>query len=595
MSSRRQNRVSTLAIVTLPHPPLLRRRSSLLSQGSITSPHTPRTSNCGSPTCQSWIFTNNNHRKSTDSWNSSNQDVGEVEAEWKPEQVLLLSRTLDALPSHLVTPFNGPIPPSNLLDKIARGVANAKGPVEWPFSLRATRVKLIEIARQRAREDSRYPVTDENDEISCYSADSDVNVGLTRKNSRVISRRPLYRQSSMDFMNTDKGDNITRLSTRLQRTESLIPTPTYHPYTRSRARAQTQSQTQAQMDRRSSSPPRSAHVPSLISPSTPSSTTLNSLSSLSTSAARPLFLRRSVSSFSTTDSSVISGNRSSLADSELEPHLLPSVLPGPVQRVRRSESFCNPPFSASKDGYPLPVVSAGTPPPSRQAFKRAPSYGALAQEAREKEKEKRASGIYAQTYGTKSREEMNVSPCPSSDEEEKIRNKRAKKPKGSSGKVRESPASSVTPPTSPGSDKETPKKRTKAKDATCAEGKVASSRRSTPSASTSAPTASPSVTRPVQRMNLQRNPSMFGEELPHLHIPAAASRPAPSTVSLTSTHLPSATPAGPPRKTLRRVKRLAPPRKISFGSLVPPAGGDTDAEDDNGQQRPGLGSAFQLS
>ncbi|KIK62954.1 hypothetical protein GYMLUDRAFT_57727 [Collybiopsis luxurians FD-317 M1] len=591
MSSRRQNRVSTLAIV-LPHPPLLRRRSSLLSQGSITSPHTPRTSSCNSPT---WLFTNNNNRKSTDSWNSSNQDVGEdCDSEWKPDQILLLSRTLDALPSHLVTPFNGPIPPSNLLDKIARGVANAKGHAEWPHSLRATRVKLIEIARQRAREENSRSVTDENDEISCYSADSDVNVNLTRKSSRVIPRRPLYRQSSMDFLNTEdrkNGENITRLSTRLQRTESQFPNPSYHPYTRSRARAQAQSQAQTsqiQMNRRSSSPPRPANVPSLISPSTPSSSTL---SSLSTSAARHNLIRRSVSTFS--DSSMISGNPSSLGDSELETRLLPSVLPGPVdprvQRVRRSESFCNP-----KDGYPFPAVSTSTPSPIRQSFKRAPSYGALAQEAREKEKEKRASGVYSHIYGTKSREEMNVSPCPSSDEEEKQRNKQAKKVKGPGGKAKSSPSATA------GESGAKAKKRSKAtKDATCTESRTpGSSRGRSSSASGSSATSIPTPvpTQPFQRMNLQRNPSIFGEELPHLHIPAAAPRRVtPSLPSSSSTQVPPAAPALPPRKTLRRVKRLAPSRRISFSSLVPPAGEETDVEGDNEEQRPKLGSAFQLS
>ncbi|KAJ3922130.1 hypothetical protein F5877DRAFT_34507 [Lentinula edodes] len=531
MSLRRQNRVSTLAIV-LPHPPLLRRRSSLLSQGSINSPHTPRTSNCASPTCQSWLFANNNNRKSTDSWNSSNQDVGEdCESEWKADQILLLSRTLDALPSHLVTPFNGPIPPSNLLDKIARGVANAKGPAEWPHSLRATRVKLIEIARQRAKEDPpRGPksvVTDENDDISCYSTDSDMN---SRKRSRVISRRPLYRQSSMDFVNPGdrkNGDNITRLSTRLQRTDSLVPNPTYHPYTRSPRIDQ--------MNRRSSSPPRPAHVPSLISPSTPSSSTLNSFSSLSTSAARPHVIRRSASTFSSSDSSMISGNRSSLADSEVKAHLLPSVLPNPidarVQRVRRSESFYNPP----------------TPPSTRQAFKRAPSYGALVQEAREREKEKRSNGAVPHIYGSKSREEMNVSPCPSSDEEEKLRNNQAKKVKGPGGKASRSPAASL-PPDSPSSDQGKAKKRTKAKDAVCSESKATSSRLKSP------PPASISAVVPTQPLGR------------------------------------------PPRKTLRRVKRLAPSRKISFGSLVAPNGNDTDVEeDDKGGQHPKLGSAFQLS
>ncbi|KAF9061337.1 hypothetical protein BDP27DRAFT_363857 [Rhodocollybia butyracea] len=522
-----------------------------------------------------------------DSWNSSNQDVGEdCDSEWKGEQILLLSRTLDSLPSHLVTPFNGPIPPSNLLDKIARGVANAKGPVEWPHSLRATRVKLIEIARQRAKEDSsrtsRFVVPDEND-IACYSGDSDVNVGLTRKSSRVISRRPLYRQSSMDFMNTDdrkNGDNITRLSARLQRTENLVPNPSFHPYTRSRARAQTQSQAQT-TNRRSLSPPRPAHVPSLISPSSPSSSTLNSLSSISTSAVRPHLLRRSGSTFST-GSSMISGNRSSFADSELEPHLLPSVLPGPVQRVRRSESFCHPSYAASKDDFP---VSSVTPPPTRQAFKRAPSYGTLAQEAREKEKEKRASGVYSQIYGSKSREEMNVSPCPSSDEEEKLRTKRAKKVKGPGGKPSQSPTAASEVP-----DKGKGKKRTK--DAACAESKHSSSRVKSPTPATAMAAIVPPthpIAHPVQRMNLQRNPSMFGADLPHLHIPAASSRPTPSTAS-------SQTPAtsGQPRKTLRRVKRLAPSRRISFGSLVSPAESSVGGEI-RGEQRPELGSAFELS
>ncbi|KAJ3720787.1 hypothetical protein DFJ43DRAFT_712732 [Lentinula guzmanii] len=608
MSSRRQNRVSTLAIV-LPHPPLLRRRSSLLSQGSVTSPHTPRTSNCASPTCQSWLFANNNKRKSTDSWNSSNQDLGEAsESEWKPDQVLLLSRTLDALPSHLVTPFNGPIPPSNLLDKIARGVANAKG-AEWPHSLRATRVKLIEISRQRAKEDSfrasKSAVMDENDDISCYSVDSDVNSGLTRKRSRVIPRRPLYHQSSMDFINPGdckNGDNITRLSTRLQRTDNLVPSPNYHPYTRSRARAQAQAH-QKQMDRRSSSPPRPAHVPSLISPSTPSSSTLNSLSSLSTSAARPHLIRRSASTFSS-DNSMVSGNRSSLADSEVEPHLLPSALPEPVdprvQRVRRSESFCNPPYNASKDDHLL-VASARTPLPSRQAFKRAPSYGALAQEAREREREKRANAAQSNRYSAKSREEMNISPCPSSDEEEKLRSNQTKKAKGSGAKTSKNPVGTVSPD-SPSSDQGKAKKRVKAKDTSRSETMPTSSRlKSPPQLSASAAVPLQSLARPGPRMNLQRNPSIFGEELPHLHIPVAPSHHVPSTFSSFSHPVPPDTdtpsrPADPPRKTLRRVKRLPPSRKISFGSLIAPNSNETDVEEeDAGGQRPKLGSAFQLS
>jgi hypothetical protein len=38
-----------------------------------------------------------------------------------------LAQTLHGLPSRLITPFNGSIPPSNLLDKIARRITVAKG------------------------------------------------------------------------------------------------------------------------------------------------------------------------------------------------------------------------------------------------------------------------------------------------------------------------------------------------------------------------------------------------------------------------------------------------------------------------------------
>jgi len=111
-------------------------------------------------------------------------------------------QTLDALPAHLVTPFNGPIPPSNLLDKIARGVSNAKGPVDWPHSLRATRVKLIELSRARAKEeqsliaevysDMEMDESGDRPSYKCYPESAGKGIGI---------KRPLYRQSSMDFMN----------------------------------------------------------------------------------------------------------------------------------------------------------------------------------------------------------------------------------------------------------------------------------------------------------------------------------------------------------------------------------------------------------
>jgi transcription factor SPN1 len=143
----------------------------------------------------------------------------------------MVIQTLDALPAHLVTPFNGAMPPSNLLDKIARGVSQAKGTADWPHSIRATRVKLLELARVRAKEealaDQRRKVITEEDDVEIdgnysYFGDSDMlhqtaNIGIGKNGLGVGlgHRRPLHRQSSMDFMNTaatnlKDNDNINR-------------------------------------------------------------------------------------------------------------------------------------------------------------------------------------------------------------------------------------------------------------------------------------------------------------------------------------------------------------------------------------------------
>jgi hypothetical protein len=92
----------------------------------------------------------------------------------------------------LLTPFNGAIPPSNLLDKIARGVAHAKGPAEWHHSLRATRAKIVELARIRAKESVQVDIIEE-------SGDDDPR-DILRPTGRTNRKRPLYRQNSMDFL-----------------------------------------------------------------------------------------------------------------------------------------------------------------------------------------------------------------------------------------------------------------------------------------------------------------------------------------------------------------------------------------------------------
>jgi transcription factor SPN1 len=126
-----------------------------------------------------------------------------------------INQTLDALPAHLLTPFNGPIPPSNLLDKIARGVANAKGPNDWPHTVRATRVKLMEIARQLAktsiRDENRRRCPTEEEDYAYFGFGGEV----LQPSTNTVSRRPIRRQSSMDFMNPAKtelkdNNNIAR-------------------------------------------------------------------------------------------------------------------------------------------------------------------------------------------------------------------------------------------------------------------------------------------------------------------------------------------------------------------------------------------------
>jgi transcription factor SPN1 len=457
-----------------------------------------------------------------------------------------------------MTPFNGPIPPSNLLDKIARGVTQAKGE-DWPHSLRATRVKLIELARTIAEEDSKPRKTiPEESAMDCsesYFAEGDVlqqttNIGIGRIGLG-LGRRPLYRQSSMDFLDTSDSldnDNINRLSTRLQKADRFIPNASSHPYSRSQVR------------RRSSSPPRPTQVPSLIRESTPSSSTLSSatLPSLPAASSRPHLLRRSASITSASSSSRMS--ISSVGG-------LPPIAADPrVQRVRRSESFCGP--------------SLPTP---RKPVKRAPSFGALAQEARDKMPE-----------------DDLAAPYPSSDEEEKIRTRRAKKARVLSPGPGSPPLSPSPTPSSPSSATRSPDSSGRTRKAVSTEenGPLKRTTRKKASAKGSESVADPtklSRERP-KGMNVQRNPSILGAELPRL--PSSAPHPeTPVTAPLTLSAAPPLLPYQATEKvrTLRRVRRLPPARRISFESLIPPVGGDGhEADMEECEEERSLGSAFQL-
>ena len=84
MHARRPQGVTPLA-TALPPQPLQSCRSSFRSAAS--SPRTP----CGSPKWSPIYFSSAGNRNSTDSWNSSN-GPDDLEWEWRPEQVLLLTR-----------------------------------------------------------------------------------------------------------------------------------------------------------------------------------------------------------------------------------------------------------------------------------------------------------------------------------------------------------------------------------------------------------------------------------------------------------------------------------------------------------------------
>jgi transcription factor SPN1 len=284
---------------------------------------------------------------------------------------------------------------------------------------------------------------------------------------------------------------------------------------------------------------------------------------------------------------------------EAYPYLLPAMAPDPrVQRVRRSESFCAP-SNSNPSAAP------------RQAFKRAPSFGALAQGVREnKNRNTHSADAHNNSY-------------PSSDEEEKIRSRQAKRPRtktsGSSSGVPASPPTS-SGPSSPATSPISARTRTKTPPVfVCTEGDGKASVKS-PKASLTGNSksgsgsgnsknadvignGSRSSASAKPKMNLQRNPSIFGCELPHLHINVpvqvqpsqSLQQPRTPVRMLPPSHPnPMAVVATQKVKTLRRVRRLAPARRISFGSLVPPADGDDADVEGEGEEEGGLGSASQL-
>ncbi|CAL1716655.1 unnamed protein product [Somion occarium] len=368
-------------------------------------------------------------------------------------------------------------------------------------------------------------------------------------------------QSSMDFMRSAKIDindngNIRRLSHRLQRTERMLSSPTYHPYARSI---------------RSPAPFESSNRVQSLHPSTPSSSTLNS----SLSGSQEYDPRKSFSSNSSTSE---------------DPFIQP-INPR-VRRIKRAETF----------------TSSSLHSPMR-SLKRAPSYGGSSRNSLD-------SVAMSVDYKAKD------SDVTSSDEEEKLRSKKAKKAR--------TQASSPTPttpsvPFTPASSRPMTRSKTSSLKTPAPKPVKSTSTVIKPGKQPSTPSSKAASRLP--RANLQRNSSIIGPELPNpqpnLAMPTSirsprTARPAasskivdtPTSIKTNSTGSvarspPVSSPVGrspsvqSPPKTLRRSKgtapatRRAPARKISFGSLLPAAEEENDPEGGAGCGL-GLGSAFQL-
>ncbi|KIJ13445.1 hypothetical protein PAXINDRAFT_170508 [Paxillus involutus ATCC 200175] len=656
--------VSPLALI-LPRPQI----PSLFTRFATPSsaPRTPNRSPAASHILLSPPAAN---RNSTDSWNSSNYDFEDPNAEWKEEDVKLLSRTLDALPAHLITPFNGFVPPSNLLDKIARGVSAAKGPNEWHHSIRATRLKLLELARLRGQEERRrviireHPTALNEDEptIACKPemrrprTPDPAEVLQPRTNTPNHIRRPLYRQSSMDFMTRvqpDQSEAIARLSTRLQRHDRVL----HHPYIRP-----------THVRRRSEH--------NSLSPSTPSSSTLNSnrcsgirkstvsATSASTSSfgspmsitapLRPSSLRRAstITLASTSEmqcgldaENVFKNAEFRRSGGYAEAGMVTKV----GVKVKRAPSY-----NGSKCLAPAPVTHSSKP----KKLKLTPAIASkpktitpepLAAEIempRTPPTEPRAlvlekvTPIHTNSHARKARKGHKPQLSLSSDEEEKVRSKSAKKAR-TCGPSWSAPLASPTrtqpslllasalPKEQEGSDsgrsigtRRRSKISTSTSTSTSTDNDLSTASTDTAATTVSASsifvsqpkdtkartpnlrihtqplTQLPVATKKPARRNLARNPSMFGPELPCPQpTPVSPSRiPVLSSVSVllspvslepTPTPIMSPVPLRP--RTLRRAAR-----RISFGSVAANGNPAESPHLPDGQTL-ALGSAFQLA
>lgn len=562
-------RTSTLPVLSLalPRPQLPRRQSA------TPTPQTPRTSFSKPKSVSS-------PRTSSDSWGSYSETGDDDRQEWSQENVALLARALDVLPSHMTTPFHGPVPPSNFLDRLAREIVDAKGP-DWPHSIRATRVKLLELARNLARRDT---IREEHQEelYRLSIEESKENVSITR---------PLYRQSSMDFLpkKIEMSATLGRLSSRLQRTDRIV-NPGYHPYPRPASR--------------SPSPPLStADAQATLRPHTRSQTLrTRALTTSAAATARPPVRRVAsvvLSHPPAPANAVATGSQpvTPIESSAPSTSTLGGVQ-GTLPRMRRTGSF--------------------NAPANPTTLKRAPSYAGSAS--------LRSVATVASALARVGETDAQAS----SDEEEKARQRKSKRARtGVTTSVEKGTAAKSPPP--PRAQSGSPRTRSATKTAAANAAAASSEKASPPKPAVISPKdkAAPKL-RPKHR----RSPSFFGDELPFVPAvpldlakmpfpaetpmettpisgsPAPAAedppviapepRPRPATMRAArpklrldidnENHIPASQQQAAGARTLRRSRMTTfPTRRISFSNFVAPA--NSDAPQPSGS---GLQSAIQL-
>lgn len=358
------------------------------------------------------------------------------------------------------------------------------------------------------------------------------------------------------------NDSFLRLSTRLQRTDRIIPT--YHPYARPSSRTP------------SPPPPRCVTAPShttqlsaMVLRPRPVPGPLNAV-------PFPKTLRRSVSTLSNPVSSAIDGSI------------------GPPSRLRRADSFSCPAPTTLKRAPSFGNVSGTNSQLNSSVTSRLPEK--LPQDPDTDEEEK-----VRQTNVKRPRTRSNTSSRSGTPEKKKKAAEGTHHPvQDASSSLSPSrvlrsrttkPSSSAGPETRPSKHVPSPQKNSTATKPTVSS---AAKQRVKVKAATS-PRVSTRATRP-------RVETIFGPELPTQRGTQTSSPVANVDVSSLDPSKRTVLPSAPsPTRTLRRVKttlfNVGIGRKISFGSLPVPSDNTKekyDAPPDTGVGS-GLGSAFELS